>query len=429
VATAAGIGALAGGLTGHGTTALYLTGAGALVIFLGITTLSPIVSKPVIAALGWPFARLFGTVGRLSRENAQRNPRRTAATASALMIGLALVGTVTVLASSITASIDAQFASGLGADYLIYAKGGSSFTPETVDAVTKVPGVRNAVPVRTTKLTLDSKKVTVTVGQGPDLVSAYALDVKDGSSTLGADEVLVTQGTAEGNGWKVGGTVPGTYADGSTAKFRIAGLYADSITGPAIILGTAGYLAHSTSRLINEIDVLANSGVNIAATKQAIQSALSSWPNLSLLDQSDIKNRAKTGVNTLLTLILVMLVLSVVIAALGVVNTLALSVIERTREIGLLRAVGMDRRNLRRMIRYEAVMIAVFGAVLGLGTGVIFGWAFQRAEAGKGLHVLAIPVGRLGLYVLAAVVIGVIAAIWPARRAAKMDILRAISTE
>jgi putative ABC transport system permease protein len=428
-ATVAGAGSLITGLTGSGHTMLYLVGVGAALTFLGITMLSPVISRPTIRVLGWPFARFLGVPGRFSRENARRNPRRTAATASALMIGLALIGTVAVVTQSMGASVNQQIDDGIVADYQIEAQNHMPISQQVRTAVAATPGVRSAVASRTTRLETGGKVRTVTVGEPAELVRLYRLRIEEGDTALKRDELLIDRRTATANGWQTGSAVPGEYQDGARVTFHVAGIYANvkSLLGtiPTMILDPAGQQAHTPGGLIDRIDITTGQG----ATRQALQAALRPWPSIELKDKAEIKKEAGGNIDMLFSLVLVLLMLSIVIAGLGIVNTLALSVIERTREIGLLHAIGMQRRQLRRMIRYEAVVISVFGGLLGLGTGMIFGIAVQHAMADRGMDVLAIPFGRLGLYALAAALIGVVAAIWPARRAAKTDILHAITTE
>jgi putative ABC transport system permease protein len=428
-ATAAGAMSTAVGVTGTGKATQFALGAGVLLIFVGVTILSPVLGGPAARVLGWPISRLFGAAGTLSRENVQRNPRRTATTALALMIGLALSSAVTVMASSLKASLDRQLDEGVGSDYVVSSKSETPFSPQALDAVARTPGVQSAVAVRTVRLELDGRIRSAVAGDPRALAAPYRLEMAEGTLALAAGELLISHDTAQANDWAVGSTVPGRYPDGATVSLRIAGIYADSPVGPTMILDPASYGAHYPSKLISQIEVIVEPGTDTVATRQALQSALRAWPGLDLQDQSDIKAAAHDSIDEFVSAILVMLALSVVIAALGIMNTLALSVLERTREIGVLRAVGMGRRQLRRMIRYEAVVISVFGALLGLGLGVLCGWALQRASEADGMTVLSIPFGQLGLYLLAAIVIGVVAAIWPARRAARTHILRAITYE
>jgi ABC-type antimicrobial peptide transport system permease subunit len=430
VMTTAGVVSMgAAGANPTGSNAGSLLGVGALLVFAGVMMLSPVLGTPAARILGWPFARFLGGAGMLGRENAQRNPRRTAAAASALMIGLALSGAVTVMASSLKASLDRQLDEGLGSDYVVSSKGENPFSPRAMEAVGRVPGVRRAVAIRTARLELDGRVRSAVAGDPRALAAPYRLKMTDGSLSLADGELLISNQTAKSTDWIVGTTVPARFADGGRGNLRVAGIYADPPIGPAIILDPASYRAHYPSALISQIEIITAPGADAVATRRGLQSALRAWPGLDLQDQEHIKAAAHSSIDEFVSAILALLALSVVIAALGIVNTLGLSVIERTREIGLLRAVGMERRQVRRMIRYESLIIAVFGALLGLGLGVLYGSALQRASAADGMAVLSIPFRQLGLYLLAAIAIGVSAAIWPARRAARLRILRAISHE
>jgi len=433
VVTLAGIAAAVAGQFATGSAALALVALGAAVTFAGVTVLSPALSRPLTGVLGWPFARLFGAVGLLSRENARRNPRRTAATASALMIGLTLVGTVTVLGSSAASSVDRQLDASIHTDYQVTAPNATSFSAAVRDTVAGVPGVRGAVPLRNGQLKLGGTVRDVVASDPAQLVALFQLQLRAGSTALGSDELLVNSTIAKDNGWSVGSQVDGQYQDGTTTTMRVAGVYTDVKTVvnavPSIVVSLDSYRAHNPGDVVDQVGITTDAGADQAATRTALQNALAQWPTLLLQDKQEIKNGYRSTIDLVLSLVLVLLVLSVVIAALGIVNTLALSVIERTREIGLLRAVGMQRRQVRRMIRYEAVVIAVYGAVLGLALGVACGWAAQAALVETGIDVLAVPVGQLLVYVLVGALIGVVAAFWPARRAARLNILRAITVQ
>ncbi|MBC6459830.1 ABC transporter permease [Actinomadura sp. HBU206391] len=410
-----------------GEEGVSLVGLGGAVVFLGVVMLGPVLSRPITWVLGWPFARLAGSVGRMSRENTRRNPRRTAATASALMIGLALVAMVSVLAQSMKASADGAFDRDLSADYTLQPTGLGGFSPEAVEAVSEAPGVSGVTPVRLGTIKLAGEKAPVMVADPAALAGPINLEIESGTGALGPDELLVQRNVADQWGWTIGSTVPGEYPDGVKAPFRVAGIYADNqVASSPYLMTPAGYRPHAPSELIQLAYVDTDED---ARAGRSLESALAAYPNVKLQDRQETKAAARQEIDQLLTVVIALLVLSIIIAALGIVNTLALSVIERTREIGLLRAVGMSRRQLRRMVRYESVVIAAFGATLGLAVGVAFGWALQRAMEEQGVDVLSIPYGRLGLYAVAAAVIGVIAAIWPARRAARMDVLRAVTTE
>lgn len=299
--------------------------------------------------------------------------------------------------------------------------------PQVAQAVSGVPGVRSAVEIRTARLKLNGKVHDATAGPGQQLAGHYKLRLEEGTSAIRADDLLIDRATATAEGLKAGSTVQGEYQDGKKATLRIAGVYADVDsflpTVPSMIMSPDSLRAHYPGARIDRLELTAGSGAEAAA----IRAALAPWPNLELKDREEIKKDASGDIGAFLKMTLALLALSILIAALGIVNTLALSVVERTREIGLLRAVGMQRRQVRRMIRYEAVLISVFGVLLGLGVGVVFGVAVRHAMADEGVDVLAIPFAQLGAYVLAGAVIGVLAAVWPARRAARTDILRAIT--
>nr|MDT0661800.1 FtsX-like permease family protein [Micromonospora sp. DSM 115978] len=407
--------------------ATFLVGIGTGIVLLGIGLLGPVLSRHVTGAIGWPFARLAGPVGRLSRENARRSPRRTAATAAALMIGLTLVSLVSVLAASMKASVDAVFEREFGADYSMEATSFTGFSADALRAVENAPGVRTVTPVQYGAVEVNGERLLLMVADPAQLAGPIKLDVEDGASSLGRDELLVQRSVADARGWRVGSTVTAEYPDGATASVRIAGIYAESqLVTRQYIMTPDSYRPHAPTSLVNAAYVDTIDGVRV---RSALESALAAYPNVTLQDRQEAKEKARGDVDELLGIVIVLLLLSIVIAALGIVNTLALSVIERTREIGLLRAVGMSRRQLRRMVRYESVVIALYGAALGVLLGLLFGWANQRIMVEQGVEVLSIPYGQLALYTAAAALVGVIAAIWPARRAARMDILRAIATQ
>ncbi len=417
---------LAGGLSKPGESATTLVGFGGILLFIAVTLLSPVLSRPFIRVLASPVVLIAGTTGRLSRENARRNPRRSAATASALMVGLALVSLATVVAASLSASTDRKLDKEFGADYSMEPKGLSGFSQEAVDKVAAVPGVRSVAPVRYGTVRIGTKESSVIVADPQALVTPARLAVESGSAALGPGDLLVQHTAAAQLGWRVGTTLAGQYPDRTTVTLRVAGIFADSETvNRPYILSPTSYLPHTSEALIQKAYVdLDDAGQ--AAIRDRVRAALSAYPNIQLKDRQDAKDDARKNVNQALNVIMGLLALSIVIAALGIVNTLGLSVIERTREIGLLRAVGMSRGQVRSMIRYESVIIALFGAALGLALGIALGWALQKAMSTQVPNVLSIPVARLGLYLVAAIAIGVLAALWPAWRAARMNVLHAI---
>jgi putative ABC transport system permease protein len=415
------------GLAGVGAQPLILLGAGAAMVFLGVAMLAPVISKPVIRLLGAVFPRLFGTPGRLARENALRNPRRTAATASALMIGLALVSAINVVSSSAVASIGRSVDRQFGADYIVMSETQNRFSPEAIKAVGRVPGVEQATALYSGKINFNGKPTDVQSGDIAVLLSGAKLKMVSGSTDLGADGLLVDESTAKSGNWTVGSTVPAQFADGARQPLRVAGIYEkNELTGPRV-LSQQTYLAHTGTPLA--VMGIVQVKTPDTTTRQALEQALRDYPNLKVQDRSDLKKSFQKQLDQIVVFFTILLAMSIIIAAVGVINTLALSVIERTREIGLLRAVGTSRRQLRRMIRLESVVIAVFGALLGITIGVSFGAAIQNGLEDNGLTVLDIPVGTLSLYVLLGGLIGMLAALWPAWRAGRMDVLKAIATE
>ncbi|MFB4310090.1 ABC transporter permease [Actinomadura sp. GTD37] len=425
--TLAGAGLIGVGLAGGGDNPAVPVGAGAFAVFVGVAMLAPVISVPVMKVLGAPFARLMGSPGRLARQNALRNPRRTAATAAALMIGLALITTVNVLGATMRASLDEQVDAQFGADYLVQSQGAGGVNAEAQQRIKAAPGVVAASPTYDAKAEIKGEDVHYTAGDLPTLAKAARLKMVSGSAAGGPSSIMVDEDTAKDQGWKVGTPVPVTFADGRAEQLTLSGVYTKSdLIGPRLVSQQA-HLRHTVRPTVGVMVV--DTAAADPATKSALESAVKAYPNLEVADQATLKDDARKQVDGFVTFLTILLIMSVIIAAVGVVNTLALSVIERTREIGLLRAIGISRRQLRRMIRLESIMIAVFGALLGMGIGVAFGAALQNALADQGLGVLAVPYGTLAVYLVVAGVIGVLAALWPAWRAGRMDVLKAISTE
>ncbi|MFF5259604.1 ABC transporter permease [Actinomadura viridis] len=427
--TLIGAGLIALGLVGDAGNPAVPVGAGAFAVFLGVAMLAPVISVPVVRVLGAPAARLMGAPGRLARQNALRNPRRTAATAAALMIGLALITTVNVLGASMRSSVDSQVDRQFGADYIVQpaGMGGGGLDPRLVGQVKATPGVESAAGYYSGNLNIGGKRAWYAAGDAAALAKGTRMELVSGGTNLGRDGMMVDSDTASAQKWTVGSVVAVQFPDGATERLRVTGVYAkNDILGPRLISEQA-HLAHAVRPSVSAIMVDARTADT--ATKSALERTLGDNPAVKVQDQAALKENARQQVDGLVSFLTVLLIMSVIIAAVGVVNTLALSVIERTREIGLLRAIGISRRQLRRMVRLESIVIAVFGAVLGIGIGVSFGAALQRALVEQGLNRLSVPVGTLAIYLVVAALIGVLAAVWPAWRAGRMDVLRAISTE
>jgi putative ABC transport system permease protein len=421
------VGAVLSGL-GLGGAPIAMLGIGAALVFVGVAMLAPVISRPVVRVLGSAYPRLFRMPGRLATKNAQRNPRRTAATASALMIGLALVSAINVMSSSAKASVSGQVDKAFAADYMVTPSSPGFDPAEPAQVVRGVSGVRLVTAAYQGRFKSGTRQHSFVATERPaDLMRSAKLSLRTGSTDLGRDGLLIDESTAVSDKLMVGSTVPATFADGATEQLRVTGIYAKNQLLGARVLALPVVRAHNPHPA--GLGILVNTDHADAATKSAIERALSGYPNLKVQDQSDVKQSAEKSIDQFVTLLTVLLALSIVIAALGIINTLALSVIERTREIGLLRAVGTSRRQTRRMIRLESVVIAVFGGLLGIAIGVVFGIAIQHAVADKGLNVLSVPVPTLVVYVVLSAVIGVLAAVWPAWRASRLDILKAIAFE
>src|SRR3954471_18276146 len=405
-------------------------GLGALLMFRAATALSPLLSKPIVGGLGRVLPRVCGTTGRLARENALRNPRRTAATASALMIGIALTTTMSVMAASITTSANAQIDKSVGADFIITAKNFSPVSDSVAKAVAAVPGASAVTSFRSGSMRIGNSVKTVQGATGDTVADTLRLTVKGGSvDDVGLGDVIVSDDTAKSQHLHVGSKLRVAFALTHAQKLRVTGIYAKNpIAGPYII-GLTTYDANFRNRLDMVVAVKAAEGTNLGTLRQGLANALKATPNLELRDQTQFKQDQKRQINQVLIFVLALLVLSLVIAWLGIVNTLALSVFERTREIGLLRAVGMATRQVRRMIRLEAVVIAVFGALLGVALGIGYGAALVQALHTQGIDTTSFPVAQLVGYLAIGMLAGITAAWWPARRASKLDVLQAISSE
>jgi putative ABC transport system permease protein len=425
---AAGIVSMAAGLAG-GAGILWV-GVGALGTFLGAAMLSPFLSRPVVGGLGSVLPRLWGSTGRLARENARRNPRRTAATASALMIGLALVSAGGVLAASIVKSANAIIDRSVGADFIVATSTFSPIPASVAEAVSSVDGIDAVTSFRNGQFEV-AGGVSALQGVTADTVDrTLQLDVVDGDvETLGEPGVLlVDEDVAAENGWTVGDTIPAVFGRTGTVDLTLGGTYAQNQIAGSYLIGLDTYEANYSQRLDQVVAMTVTPDADVEQVRADITAAAGA-SNLEIRDQSEFKQEQRDQINQLLGFIFVLLALAVLIAAMGIVNTLALSVIERTREIGLLRAVGMGRRQVRRMVRLESVVIAIFGTLLGLVLGVALGVALVTALNDEGIDQLVVPVGQLVVYLVVGALIGVLAAVWPARRAARLDVLKAITTE
>ena len=426
--TGVGVAALAAGLGGAGVTPVLL---GALAVFIGIAVLGPLLARPAARVIGAPL-RLRGTTGSLARENAMRNPKRTAATASALMIGVGLVAFITIFAASTKQSISGSADRKLHADYIVdsgfFDEGGLS--PALTAALNAHPEFAAVTGLRNSPTLVDGRPSMLeafdvsAVGQIADLGTVTG-DV----TKLGTDGIAVLDTTAKSHGWKLGDTIPVTFAKTGATPFTIRATYTDSDewVGKQFV-STQAFDANVSDQFDTKIFVKAAPGVSKSEARTIVESESQGYALAKVQTFAEFKASMAQQINQILTLVYALLGLAVIIALMGIANTLALSIFERTRELGLLRAVGMSRRQVRATIRWEAVIIAMLGTTLGLGIGMFFGWAMVQALASQGITTFVVPVSQLAVVVVIAALAGLTAAILPARRAAKLDVLGAIAS-
>jgi putative ABC transport system permease protein len=418
------------GLYEVGSEPTYVLGGGAFGVLVGTALLSPVLGRPVLAGLGWVYRRVFGAVGLMAEQNSRRNPRRTAATASALMIGVSLVTMMSVLGASTKASLDKSLAEDIIADYIVSNPVGQPFSSAVARDVEQVPGVDQVARISGALIEVDGDR-DFAAGVDPAVIATVVRpDVVTGSlADLDARSVAISTELAIDSGLAVGSTLKLGYAGEEAERTVVATYVEDAALTADVTMSLEGFEAIGVPPTDRTLYVTAAPGADRAALKRALTEAVADLPTVGVSDQAEFAASQREPIDQLLYIVYALLGLAVVIAILGIVNTLALSVIERVREIGLLRAVGLSRRQLRTMLRLESVAIALLGAVLGIVLGLAFAVAMQRSLIDDGIDVLAIPVGQLALFVGAAGVVGVLAALWPGRRAARLDVLRAIATQ
>ncbi len=407
-------------------------GGGIALTFLGVATLAPFVARPVTGVIGRPLRRLAGVSGVLARENAMRNPRRTAATASALMIGLALVTMFGVVGLWATGSVDNSIKLVFVGNYVVKTTGTQfgNFSPTVEPKIAAVPGVEATSPQRFGNAKLGSSTVGLTAVNANTIGQLLKLDVKSGSlSSLSRGEIMVENDTASSKGLKVGEPIQLHFAKTGLQTLVVGGTYASSQLISNYLVSTDVFEANFTDQLDQIVMVKVASNADPVAVRNGIDQAISTYPNIEVQNPAQVEKDQASQVNQLLTIIYVLLALAILIAVLGIINTLVLSVVERTREFALLRAVGMARRQVRTMVRGESVIIALFGAVLGVLVGLGFGVALTSAIIRNQGGVVSVPVSSLVVFVILATIFGIVAAFWPARRAARTNVILALSFE
>ena len=427
------VGLLGGG--GAGTRA-GLLGAGALVAVLAVSLFSPRLVPGLARLAGWPLERLRRLIGRLARENAQRNPSRTAITAAALMIGLALVAFVTVFAAGIKSTVaqvvDENFAGGL----IVQNSDGFSPIPNgTARAASRVPGVETVPTIRSAQVKSLSGGGTVRASApSPDIEKALNLDWTEGGPQalegLGADQAVLSDEFASAHGLAVGDEVRILTQTGARPSFEVVGSFDSKLGLFGSIVVTRAVLARDAGQTQDQVDfVVTEPGVDQAKVQALLATAVEArFPVAEVLNQQELKEDRENQVGQLVNLFYALLALAIVISVLGVANTLALSIHERRRELGMLRAIGMSRRQVRTLIRYESVITALIGAILGMVLGILFATLIAQPLKDEGFT-LSYPIGSLIAILVLAAAVGVIAAILPARRAARLDVLESLQYE
>ncbi|MGP3772622.1 ABC transporter permease [Streptomyces sp. SDT5-1] len=437
-------------LTGGGGAALYLAaqadkasqgalwlGVGIVASLIGFVVVGPLLAGIVVRVISAVLLRIFGPVGRMAERNALRNPRRTGATGAALMIGLALVACLSVVGSSMVASATSELDKSVGADFIVEGQGG--IKPQAAKDLKRTPYVSHVTEVKYVKADLTTpdgaKKSEELVAATPTYAQDLRRETTSGelSAAYGRNAMSVGSGFADKHGVKVGDTMTVAFDHGRTARLKVAAITSDDTTFDKGAMYTnlttaAQYVPKDRMPLNGMMFAKAAEGKADAAYK-ALKKSVAADPTVHVKDQTDYKETLKDQIGQLLNMIYGLLALAIIVAVLGVVNTLALSVVERTREIGLMRAIGLSRRQLRRMIRLESVVIAVFGALLGLGLGMGWGATAQKLLALEGLGVLDIPWPTITAVFVASAFVGLFAALIPAFRAGRMNVLGAIATE
>ena len=407
--------------------AIQLVGIGAAALFIGVATLSPAIARPLSSVIGRPLPRLLGVSGKLGRENSMRSPRRTAQTAAALMVGLALVSAMAVFGASLSKSATSSADQALSADIIVTATGSGELSNSVPATASAVPGVTVASSFYQGRFEFQNSLASLVAVSTSHLADTVILRMTAGSpAALDSGELLIDSTTATSKHLSVGDSVPAKFALTGPATLRIGGIYQANALIGSYLVSSGFFLAHYPPQPPAGL-LLRTDGS--AAADSAVTKALAQYPNLKVQTRAQFEQSQVSSVNQLLGLVYALLGLAVIIALIGIVNTLMLSVFERTREIGLLRAVGMQRRQVRAMVRSEAVILAIFGAIVGIVIGTALGLALVASLRQQGITDTAVPVSSLVIFLLLSALLGLVAASWPARRAARLDVLAAIAAE
>ncbi|MFF8027022.1 ABC transporter permease [Streptomyces sp. NPDC007896] len=437
--TGAALAVLAVGATLTGvlvSRSLWLAGLGAVLALAAFVVLGPVASSAAVRALGAPLDTLRGVTGGLARRNALRNPKRTAATASALMIGVAVVSLFTVFGASLKATMDQTVSRSFAGDVAVstpsFGAGGSGLSPKLAPAIARQPAVEYAVGLGRGVAQVDGKGRALTVTDPVALGKVFDLgDVRGSLDHLGTDGIALTRKEADAQHLTTGDTARLTFTDGERENFTVRAVYGRSELAGDYVITRAAWAPHRTQDSDSLVAVTFKSGVSAADGKAAVEKVAAQYGSPEVQTRDEYAQSSAGGIDMMLTLVYALLALAVLIALLGIANTLTLAIHERTRELGLLRAVGQTRAQLRAMVRWESVLVAAFGTAGGLALGAFLGWVLVEASDGASdsAFAFAIPPVRLVVVALVGLAAGALAGLRPARRAARLDVLRAIATE
>jgi len=421
------------GLSGNaGDQTLWTILGGVLVAFVGTALLTPLVARPVASLIGRLFA--WSVPGRLGRLNSGRNPRRTAITAAALMVGIALITGINTVVTSAKESITRLADEQAKVDLIISAEpsasGLATFDPVVLDRTKQIPGVRAVTGIYQDLALINGRKSFVAAFSDAAVVpDMFGIKAAAGTiSGVGDGQAVLDETTATEMGLTVGSSIDVQLPRGEPVALTVSGIYAKSDLVNGIIVPLSAAQSFHTA-LPSGGFIQVQPGTSVDAVKSQVDALLSDSPEVSVGDRSEFIYQQTASTDQVLQMIQILLALAILIAVLGIVNTLALSVLERTRELGLLRAIGLGRAQTMRMVTVEAVVISVFGALLGLAVGAGLGAAAVRALRDEGITDLALPWSQMATYLVLAAIVGVVAALLPAIRAARVNVLEAIAYE
>ena len=430
-----GVASLIIGLNSDIEKPIYAVGFGVVLMFIGVSIIAPLLSAPLATIIGWPMMKFKGVSAGLARDNAKRTPQRTASTAAALMIGVSLVALLSIIATTFKAQIDLLLEDSFPADLTVQSTNIGEFGPGSAGFSVKASETLKATPELTQVTALHYQFEGAKIDDGVVFIigvdTEYFNDVvKIGPSenafeNLSSGGIIVHKPVADENGWSIGQDIDVEFALTGKNPIKIVGTFSEPFDSDFII-STKTYLANFDNDDVTLVAANVRDGIEVSDGKLAAQKALSGFPQILVQDQEDLRKSITTQIDQILALFWGLLGFAIIIAVLGITNTLMLSISERTKEIGMLRAIGMTRKQVRQMIRYESVIIALFGAILGVVMGTFFAWAVLRALASEGITGFVVPFGQIALYFFLAVIAGILAAAWPARKASRMDILKAI---